>query len=66
MKTIDDVMICPKCGSDNCYLYNEDEVEFSYDGTGHYNIDCRCEECNNYFRLYTKFKYEVIDSYTRG
>lgn len=66
MKTIDDVMICPDCKSDNCYSYDTDEVEFSYDGTGHYYVNCQCRECKNTFRLYAKFKYEITDSYTRG
>ena len=30
---------CPKCGSDDWYQYDTDEVEFSFDGTGHYYID---------------------------
>ena len=41
-KTIYD-SICPKCGSDNWYQYDTDEIEFSFDGTGHYYIDCHCK-----------------------
>lgn len=63
-KTVDDVMVCPKCGSDNCDSYDTDEVEFNYDGTGHYNVDCACKECGNHFRLYMQFKYAVTSSHT--
>ena len=66
MKTVDDVMICPKCDSDNCYSYDTDEVEFEGNGTGHYYIDCKCKDCGQNFRLYTKFTYDVTEAYTRG
>lgn len=63
-KSVDDVMICPKCGSDNCYEYSTDELEFSSDNTGHYFVDCRCRDCSHGFRLYTRFKYELTDIHT--
>ena len=61
-KTIYD-STCPKCGSDDWYHYNTDEIEFSYDGTGHYYIDCHCNNCNNGWRQYYKFKYIVTDEW---
>lgn len=63
-KSVDDVMICPKCGSNNCYSYNTDEIELDYDNTGHYFVDCCCKDCKNNFRLYTRFKYELTDVHT--
>lgn len=63
-KTIDEVMICPKCNSDNVNQCNIDEVEFDIDGTGHYFVDCKCATCSNIFRLYTRFKYTITDSHT--
>ena len=63
-KTIDDVMICPNCKSDNCYHYNTDEIEFSNEGTGHYFIDCQCIDCNHCFRLRAFFKYTITDIWT--
>lgn len=64
-KTFDDVIICPKCGGEDTYSYDTDELEFGYDGTGHYYADCACKACGNHFHLYTYFKYEIISSYTR-
>lgn len=61
--TLDDVMICPKCKSDNVSSYSTDEIEFSYTGTGHYYIDCHCNKCNNRFRLYTEFAYAITKAY---
>lgn len=50
---------CEKCGAEACYIYNTDEIEFSYDGTGHYYADCHCRRCDHDFRKYYSFKYEV-------
>lgn len=63
--TIDNAMICPHCGGEDCYSYSTDEIEFSYDNTGHYHVDCHCNECGRGFRLYMKFKYEVTEHYSR-
>lgn len=65
-KSIDDVMICPYCGKDDCYEYSTDEFGFDSDGTGHYYADCHCKKCNDDFRLYTEFEYSVTKSYTRS
>ena len=51
-KTIYD-STCLKCGSDNWYQYDTDETEFSFDGIGH------CNNCNNKWRQYYKFKYII-------
>ena len=64
-KTIDEVMICPKCKGEDTHPYDTDEIEFGYDGTGHYYVDCTCNTCGNHFRLYTEFKYEITSSHTR-
>lgn len=61
-KSIDDVMICPCCGSDKCYKYDDDEVVFNSNGTGHYYIDCHCMECGENFRIYIDFEYFVTRS----
>jgi hypothetical protein len=64
MKTIADIMNCPKCGSENTYEYSTDEIEFCYDGTGHYYVDCACADCKHKWRLRMYFKYDVTsDSY---
>lgn len=58
-KTIYD-STCPKCGnSDNWYQYDTDEIEFSFDGTGHYYINCHCNNCNNRWRQCYEFKYVI-------
>ena len=31
MRTIADIMTCPKCGSENTFEINTDEIEFGYD-----------------------------------
>lgn len=62
---VDAVAVCPKCGSYNTYLYDEDETEFSYDGTGHYYVDYMCKDCGESFRIYVNFKYEITKAYTR-
>lgn len=49
-KTIYD-STCPKCGNDNWYLYDTNETEFSSNGTGHYYINCHCNNCGNEWRL---------------
>lgn len=61
-KTIYD-SVCPKCGSDDWYQYDTDETEFSSDGTGHYYIGCHCCNCNNEWRQYYKFIYNVIEEW---
>lgn len=58
--TIGDIMYCPKCDSDDTYEYDTDEIEFSYDGTGHYFVDCTCNNCKHTFRRYIHFKYQII------
>jgi hypothetical protein len=61
-KTIGDVMICPTCGSEDCYMYNTDECYFEEDNTGVYIIDCSCKSCKAHFRLYTKFAYSLTSA----
>lgn len=63
--TFDDVRVCPYCESDDTYDFSTDELEFGWDGLGHYNVDCHCNKCNKNFRLYMKFEYIVKESYTR-
>ena len=57
--TVADVMECRYCGSDNTYIYGTDEIEFEYDGTGHYYADCHCNSCGHGFRRYINFRYNV-------
>ena len=57
--TIADVLDCPNCGSPNTYEYSTDEIEFSFDGTGQYNTDCRCKDCGISFRTYINFSYNI-------
>lgn len=64
-KSIDDVMICPYCKSEDCYEYSTDELAFDSDGTGHYYTDCHCNKCGEDFRLCTEFEYSVTKSWTR-
>lgn len=56
---------CPECGSENTYTYDTDECEFSYDNTGHVNMDHCCKSCEHRFRSYTDFIYQVISQSTR-
>ena len=65
-KSIDDVMICPYCGSEDCYEYCTDEICLDSDCTGHYYVDCHCNKCNDAFRLYTYFEYSVTKSRTNN
>lgn len=64
--SIDDVMICPECGSDNCYPWDTDTIVFNGDNTGRYYEDCACRDCKAHFRLYTTFKYELTSARTHG
>lgn len=66
MKTITDIMICPKCGSDNTYEYSVDEIEFCADGTGHYYSYCSCKDCDHNFKMCMEFDYSVTNSHIRG
>jgi len=59
-KNIYDIMICPKCKSDNVSQYDVDEIDFDIDNTGHYYFNCYCCDCQNHFRLYMKFQYKII------
>lgn len=61
--TVADVMECRYCGSEDTYEYNTDEVEFGYNGTGHYYADCHCNDCGRDFRRYINFKY-TVESYS--
>lgn len=63
-KSIEDVMICPNCGSENCYCYSVDELDFSY-GKGYHATDCHCKECSKDFRLCFEFKYNITKSWVR-
>lgn len=62
---IGDVMNCPNCDSFDCYEYNTDELCFDANGHGHYNVDCKCRNCGENFRLYTEFKYSVTRAYRK-
>ena len=63
-ESIDEVVLCPYCNSEDCYEYSTDELGFDPDGTGHYYVDCHCQKCGEDFRLYTEFKYFVTKSHT--
>ena len=65
IKDIYNVMVCPICESDNCYIYSIDEIEFESNRKGHYYVDCRCKDCKKDFRLYTKFEYNITEAYTK-
>lgn len=51
---------CPKCGGDNHYIFDCDEKQFHYDGTGHVVFDHHCNTCQKTFRSCTRFKYEIV------
>ena len=61
MKNIYDIMVCPKCGSDNTYQYDVDEINFDVDNTGHYKIFCQCQDCGATFVKNIYFKYEITE-----
>lgn len=64
-KSFSDVLVCPSCGGEDCYPYNDDETEFSDDATGHYYADCHCTSCGKNFRLCIEFEYTVTKHWTR-
>lgn len=63
-KTIEDVMICPNCGSDDCYQWDTDEIDFAT-GNEHYYVYCKCNSCNKNFKLCMNFKYEITRYWAR-
>ena len=63
-KTIDE-FICPKCGSNDCYSYETDEIDFSSDGTGDYYVYCHCRNCDRGFKQCYEFKYEITKEWSR-
>lgn len=63
--SVDIIAICPKCDSNNTYLYDTDETDFSYDGTGNYIVDYACKNCDERFRIYIDFKYEITGAHIR-
>lgn len=64
-KHIDETEIkCPRCGEERAYAYGTDEIEFNYDGTGHYYVDCHCRDCDKGFRAYFQFEYEITSEST--
>ena len=64
-RSIKDVMICPYCGSDDCYEFSTDEIYFEDDNKGHYSVDCHCNDCKKDFRLVMNFEYNVTKSQVR-
>ena len=64
-QSLQDVMICPHCNSEDCYEYSTDEIDFEYNGVGHYYVDCHCRKCHANFRLYTQFNYFVTNASTK-
>jgi len=50
---------CKYCGSERTYHFDVDEIELSYDGTGHYYADYRCVSCGKIFRVYFDFEYKI-------
>lgn len=64
-ESIYDFIKCPHCGSDNANFTGTDEIDFNYDGTGHFYFDCYCNDCKKYFRAYTEFDYKVTKAWTR-
>lgn len=66
-KTIEDILICPNCGSDDCYEYSTDEI--SFDATvilpAHYYVDCSCNNCGRDFRLCFEFEYNITKHWVR-
>ena len=65
-KTIEDVMICPQCGSKNCYEDYTEEFGFGSDGTGFYIVSCCCDECESDFQLHVDFEYNVSSAEIYG
>ena len=60
-KTIADIMNCPVCNSENTYMYGHDDVDFGYDGTGHYMFYCSCKDCKHNWKAKMEFTYEVTN-----
>lgn len=65
-KSVNDVMICPYCNSNNCTTdisrpSNVDAELFS-DNTGNYSVKCYCRNCDNTFDLNLKFRYELTSA----
>lgn len=62
-KFIDDIK-CPYCEENNCYIFDTDECEFSFDGTGHYIVDVSCPHCKKNHRHYYYFKYVITEEWS--
>lgn len=58
-KTLEDVMVCPFCGSKNVEEYNIMSTQISEQGLGKYDIDCVCRSCERVFRIFTTFEYTI-------
>lgn len=58
---IDDIMICPKCKSDNCYVYDMSNTSFEFD-YGRSEAHCECDNCGNSFKIKFAFTYDIYES----
>lgn len=66
-KTIEDILICPYCGSDNCFCYDHDEVEFGKGGLldEHVIMNCDCKDCHKNFQVGFQFEYNITKHWVR-
>lgn len=63
MKSIEDYLICDKCGHDMHEGLGEDflnEARFGIENQGTWYVDVGCPHCNTKRRAYVDFTYEVF------
>lgn len=65
-KTIADLMICPNCGSDNCFCYDYD-VHFVKGDLldAHAIMKCDCKDCHKSFQIGFQFEYNITKHWNR-
>lgn len=59
-KSLEDIIKCPQCGSEECYQFDVDEIEFASD-LSHSVLYYHCQDCDKSFRVFFKFRYEITD-----
>lgn len=60
-RAINDLMICPKCGSDEWDSIDETVFSNDKDKHGFYNANCTCRNCCCKFKIRALFKYTLLD-----
>lgn len=59
--TLQDIIRCPECNSDDCAMYRFVGVNLDSFGTGEHSAEYRCRDCAHEFGVTVLFDYSITE-----